>query len=85
MEFPLRGPLLLLSHGENVLARAAIYLHAQFFSDTDEPSTVTEAASLPEKSQLSSKLRATLSKCTELPFEKEQKRAWQVPGPRTCS
>lgn len=46
---------------------------------------MTEAASLPEKSQLSNRLRTTPSRCAELPWEKEQKRAWQVPGPRICS
>lgn len=69
----------------NVLARAAKCLQAQFLSDTWSPSTVTEAVSLPEKSQLSNKLRATPSKQAELPREKEQNRAWQVPGPRICS
>lgn len=83
------GPLrvLLLSDRQpdgNVLARAAKCLHAQFLSDVGGPSTVTEAVSLPEKSQLSSKLRATPIKWAELPCEKEQNRAWQVPGPRIC-
>lgn len=82
------GGLLLIPdalHDGNVLARAAKCLQAQFLSETGGPSIVTEAVSLPEKSQLSNKLRTTPSKWAELPCEKEQKRAWQVPGPRTCN
>lgn len=72
-------------HDGNVLAKAAKCLQAQFLSETGGPSTVTDAVSLPEKSQLSNKLRTTPSKWAELPCEKEQKRAWQVAGPRTCN